>query len=120
MRHAGKKRLRAPRTPAQLEQQQRFLEPHKIKPGEVRNPHGHNGTAAQRFRRIFEAVATDEKLRELALAMLSRGRLREMSVERLWPRTDRLELGAIGESEAHERQAAREKLERLLGAKGRP
>jgi len=105
-----------PRTEKQLA----ALRAHAIKPGEVRNPHGVSGKpAGRRFREAIEAAATDDVLRRLAADCFIDDRLRAMIVERFMPKTDRLELGSIGDSEAHEREAAEMRLRRLLDAKGR-
>ena len=105
-----------PLTPKQLE----TLRKHAVKPGEVRNPHGITGKpAGRRFREAIELAATEARIRELAEACFSDERLRAMIVERFYPKTDRLEVGAIGESESHERQAVRERLSKLVDLKGK-
>ncbi len=98
-----------------------MLRAHAIRLGEVRNPEGKNGSAAQRFRRIFEEEATDDELRKLARACFKPGRLREMMVDRLLPpKTDRLEVGSIGDSDAMEREAARSRLAQLMSRRESP
>ena len=96
-----------------------------VKRGEVRNPEGKNGySAAVRFRKAFESAASDRDLEVIVRGLLHRAKRGEKAdvalvTERLWPKTDRLELGSIGDSEAHEREAAEMRLRRLLDAKGR-
>lgn len=116
MPDAQEKRARRKLTARQLA----TLRQHAVKRGEVRNPEGHNGfSAARRFRDAFERAATDEQLDKLAADALKKGRLREMILDRLWPKTERLEVGGVGDVEASEREAAKQKLTRLLESKER-
>jgi hypothetical protein len=86
----------------------------------VKNPTGVNGfTAVRRFREAFENAASDQELAAIARALVrgarrGKGHALQLVTERLWPKSDRLEIDAAVTVSQEDREAARERLRRLL------